>query len=185
MVEIWSSFEKNYEISNKGNIRSIDRFVTRSDTGALVFYKGKLLKQAVNRYGYRTIMVSVENIKKSFNCHRLVAKAFIPNPDSLPEVNHKDGNKQNNNVYNLEWCTSSYNQLHANRTGLRIPLKEDKHHFFTGTVLAYDRLTHEIVAEMKGNLSMKSFGFDFRLVSACILGKRQSHKGCYFIKLDH
>lgn len=67
---------------------------------------------------YKHVVVSVDNKRKSILVHRLVALAFIPNPDNLPCVNHKDGNKHNNNVSNLEWCTRSHNTQHALINGL-------------------------------------------------------------------
>lgn len=82
---------------------------------------GKPLKARKNSQGYLRVSVHKNGQRKRYFCHRLVAKAFIPNPLDKPEVNHKDGNPLNNNLSNLEWVTSSENKLHAYRTGLRKP----------------------------------------------------------------
>lgn len=79
-----------------------------------------------NGHGYKQVFISVEGKRYVRYIHRLVAECFIPNPDGLPEVNHKDGNKANNNADNLEWCTSSYNKLHAIRTGLKKPSERQR-----------------------------------------------------------
>ena len=73
---------------------------------------------------YRVPLTSKEHIKKYYMVHRLVAKAFIENPNNLPEVNHKDGNKENNCVENLEWCDRSYNIRHALEIGLKVTIKD-------------------------------------------------------------
>lgn len=87
-----------------------------SSTGLVINNKtGRLLKPAIHNLGYLRIAMN----KKSFLVHRLVAKAFILNPENLPIVNHKDGIKTNNNVENLEWCTHSENNMHSINTGLR------------------------------------------------------------------
>lgn len=78
----------------------------------------KMLKGSIGEHGYRYYRLSKDNQKKMFYAHRLVAEAFIPNPDNLPVVNHKDGNKQNNNVNNLEWVSYSENIQHAHDTQL-------------------------------------------------------------------
>lgn len=75
----------------------------------------KIIKPSVNKKGY--LQVCLQN-KKSYRIHRLVAELFIPNPDSKPQVNHKDGNKRNNRVYNLKWVTNQENQEHAIVNGL-------------------------------------------------------------------
>lgn len=84
-------FEGLYEVSSHGRVRNIRT--------------GRIFTGGDNGHGYRRI-----NLKgKKYLIHRLVALAFLPNPDNLPEVNHRDENKENNNVENLEWCTASYN----------------------------------------------------------------------------
>ena len=79
---------------------------------------GNALKQRLNRDGYSVVELWKENKKTVYTVHRFVAKAFIPNPDNRPCVNHKDGNKANNKVENLEWVTYSQNTIHAFELGL-------------------------------------------------------------------
>lgn len=108
--EIWKAiegYENLYEISNKGRLRSMDRSIPQQ--GRLQLYKGKLLSTYINNSGYVAIKLSKNNKKRSFLVHRLVAVAFLPNPKQLPYINHKDEDKSNNNIENLEWCTAIYN----------------------------------------------------------------------------
>ena len=88
-------FEGRYEISNTGQIKSVRT--------------GRILKQRLNRNGYCQVDLCKDGAQKTFRVHRLVAYAFIPNPNNLPEVNHKDECKTNNRIDNLEWCTRKYN----------------------------------------------------------------------------
>lgn len=84
------------------------------ETGRIYGKKGKEIKPYDNGYGYLIIDLRDANgEKKHKKVHRLVAKAFIPNPKNLPEINHKDENKKNNRAENLEWCTSSYNKKYG------------------------------------------------------------------------
>ena len=110
MTEIWKPIEgyDNYMVSNLGNVKSIDKY-TKGRNNSKIFKKGKLLKLTPNPKGY--VVVQLWDKQKCFQTgvHRLVAEAFIPNPDNLPQVNHKDENKTNNCVENLEWCTAEYN----------------------------------------------------------------------------
>lgn len=92
-----------YSISNYGNIVNL--------------ISNKTLKREVLKKGYLRVKLSYK-INKKFLLHRLVALIFLPNPNNLPQVNHKDGNKQNNCVNNLEWCSNDYNRLHAINSGL-------------------------------------------------------------------
>lgn len=110
----WGSLKENYvPIKGFENLYGIDE-----DGNIFGYKRNKTVKQRLNKFGYCTIKLCKENKLYYFMVHRLVAQAFIPNPDNLPQVNHKDGNKLNNNVNNLEWCTQSYNMKHAYRLGL-------------------------------------------------------------------
>jgi hypothetical protein len=182
MPEVWVKFKEGYEVSDKGQVRSLDRAIIRSDTKTPVRIYGKLMKPRLHRCGYLVIELSFNNEKERYFVHRLVAMCFIPNPDNKPQVNHKDGNKSNNIVSNLEWVTNSENQKHAVATGLKPIYLAEKAPRFSGEVHAFDK-EGNLVAVLKGNVDMKSKGFDFRLVSACLHGKRKSHRGCTFVKI--
>lgn len=114
------NFENLYEVSNTGLVRSVDRVLTvkgQSDR----FVKGKLLYQHTNKQVcYKQVNLWKDNQGNTLYVHRLVAEAFINNPENKPEVNHIDGNRHNNCVENLEWVTSSENSYHASETGLRV-----------------------------------------------------------------
>ncbi len=106
-------YEDLYEVSNTGLVRSLDR-VDRLNR----FKKGVLKAPCDNGRGYLCVNLKHNGKQTQKTIHRLVAQAFIANPDNLPEVNHKDGNKANNHVNNLEWCTISDNKKHAFKNGL-------------------------------------------------------------------
>ena len=117
MKEIWkdiAGYENLYQVSSFGNIRSKDRTIKRNSnyTGNLPL-KGRLLKPTINNAGYKRVSLCKSGRQKSFFVHRLVATAFIDNPQGLPFVNHKDENKLNNHVSNLEWCTNEYNMSYG------------------------------------------------------------------------
>ena len=104
MCEEWKSIEfcPKYSVSSKGQIAIRGKFVIKT----IAQY---------NCNGYRIVNLKVGGKYKTFRVHRLVAQAFIPNPNSLPQVNHKDENKANNCVENLEWCTALYNNTYGSR----------------------------------------------------------------------
>lgn len=116
-----------YQVSNDGLVRSVDRYVyCEVSPDNLQFLCGKILKQGKSKKGYPIVYLSKDGKQSTRVVHRLVAKAFIPNPNNLPQVNHKDGCKINNHVDNLEWCDNSYNQKHAHDTGLFPAYEETK-----------------------------------------------------------
>jgi len=90
-----------------------------SNTGRVIGKSGKELKPAINQQGYYQVAFHINGVQYNKRVNRLVAECFIPNPENKPEVNHKDGDKRNNHVDNLEWCTKSENQLHAFRNGFK------------------------------------------------------------------
>lgn len=100
-------------------IEGYERKYFISENGDVTNQKGKLIKPYC-RSRYITVTISKNGKMKTHYVHRLVAIAFLPNPKNYPEINHKDGNKHNNNVSNLEWCTSSINKQHAYDTGLKV-----------------------------------------------------------------
>lgn len=105
--EVWGSLPELkglFEVSNLGNVRTV---------------KSKQLRKAqLQKLGYRRISLRVDSELLGYQLHRLVALVHIPNPNDYREINHIDGDKENNNVDNLEWCTRSQNMSHAFRTGL-------------------------------------------------------------------
>ena len=117
-----------YMISNYGNVKSLERDVTRtSKLGNKYEYhiKGRVLKQKTDKDGYKLINLFKDGNGYTLKIHRLVAEAFLPNPENLPIVNHKDCNPANNKVENLEWCTYSYN-ITYNEAGHKRALKTGK-----------------------------------------------------------
>lgn len=131
--EIWKpikGFETAYEISNKGRVKSLSRFTTVKNHQRLV--KSRMIKLNPSDHGYLMFGIRINKFRKAGYVHRIVAETFVPNPKNLPEVNHKDGNKQNNNSENLEWCTHKDNVHHGIRTGLTVNYGENsKNHVLT------------------------------------------------------
>lgn len=112
MQEIWKdieNYEGIYQVSNLGRVRSLNYRNTN---------KIKLLSVHTNTKGYLDAHLAKNGISHHCVIHRLVAKAFISNPNNLPQVNHIDGNKKNNCINNLEWCNNSQNMKHAYKMGM-------------------------------------------------------------------
>lgn len=110
-IEIWKDvkgYEGYYQVSNMGNVKSIDRVNAIGRR-----YKGQRLKLRSDRVGYKDVMLNKDGVSKRYKVHRLVAISFIDNPFNLPQVNHIDEVKDNNAVDNLEWCTDLYNKAHG------------------------------------------------------------------------
>lgn len=120
-MDIWmdiDGYEGYYQISNLDKVRSLERRIKNYPSGTRVM-KAMPIKTRINTTGYLTVDLSKEGDARRYKVHRLKATAFIPNPNNYPEINHMDGNKLNNRLSNLEWCTSSQNRIHAYKEGLK------------------------------------------------------------------
>ena len=116
LIEIWKpvvGYEELYEVSNLGNVRSFDRIINRP-IGAYL-KKGRVLRAGKSRNGYLTVRLVGNEGTSTINVHRLVAQAFLDNPNGYNEVNHLDEDKTNNKANNLEWCTHKYNMNYGTR----------------------------------------------------------------------
>lgn len=115
--EIWREHPEivGIEVSTLGRVRILDRVV--SSEKMTRFIEGRVLKQFDNVNGYLTVNIQTNGKWATKRVNRLVAQAFIPNPNCLPQVNHKDCNRKNNNVENLEWCDNSYNMQYREKFG--------------------------------------------------------------------
>lgn len=120
-MEVWKDikgFEGLYQISNYGNIKSLERtfeYKGKNQFGefkTIKKYKEKIIKQSINGSGYYQVCLHKNCKKKNMLVHRLIAEAFIPNPDNKPTINHIDGNTLNNSLDNLEWATMLEQQIH-------------------------------------------------------------------------
>lgn len=137
VVEIWKDvvgYEGLYQVSNLGRVRSLDKSIeiqTKRNGKTLkpfrAFYKGKILKPTIDPHGYALVQLRNNGDAWFVRVHRLVAMAFLPNPDHKPCINHLDNTRNNNVVTNLEWCTYQENSQYAAKQG-RIKGLLGKHH---------------------------------------------------------
>ena len=105
------------KVSDDGKIYTLDHSYLRKN-GRLDNRKGKQLRPSVDKYGYERVVLTKDGIRKTYSVHKLVALAFIPNPENKTTINHIDGNKRNNNVSNLEWATHKEQKTHEIKNGL-------------------------------------------------------------------
>lgn len=165
MKEVWKDipgYESLYQVSSLGNVRSCEHVCThpKSKTGTCI-RKSRILHQCDDTSGYYRVTIQVNKLRADYNVHRLVAEAFIPNPDNLISVNHKNGNKHDNSIDNLEWMSYSDNTRHAHKTGL------NSHHISIKCIE-----TSEIFSSLSD--ASKAFGCSYETMSAYIQGKRKS-----------
>lgn len=134
MTEIWKDvpqYNEYYQASDMGRIRSKDRIVirTRNTRQHCYLKRGKVLSPTIEGSNYWQVLITVPGVRRHEKVHRLVAFAFMPNPKNKRCVNHKDGNKGNNCISNLEWVTHGENLIHAHKTGLKKPQQLGKSGF--------------------------------------------------------
>lgn len=167
--ELWRpvvGYEGSYIISNYGNIMSLPKQVYRIGRG-VELKPGRLMTQFVNRGGYKFVFLFNSKTNTRFLIHRLVATAFLENKMQSETVNHIDGNKTNNHISNLEWCTRLENIQHAIDTGLINFNRKKIVQLFNGVVVA----EYNSVSEVETN------GFKRPGVSNCLIGARKTYKG--------
>lgn len=150
MEEKWKDipgYEGLYQASNLGNIRSVTRVHRYIKKGKLCFRTrlGHTLSPNINNHGYLYLCLCKNKHRWYAKVHRLVAITFLSNPNNFTDVNHKDGNKKNNIIENLEWCSHSENQKHAIRHGLN--MKPYAAGLYKKAILQINPDTKEVVAE--------------------------------------
>ena len=174
MNEIWKDvvgFEGMYKVSNYGNVISLNW----KGTG-----KTFPLKKYPMENGYENVSLWKNKRTYIFYVHRLVAEAFIPNLEGKDCINHKDSNRRNNNVENLEWCTKKENAVHASKNH-RLNGKKGIAKSLSGKkVKMIDKHTNEVVAVFEDVMEARAFVGDNKKSShiyCCLLGHRKTHKG--------
>ncbi len=153
---MWKTVAPDYEISTSGEVRSWK------------WGEPKILTPVPDRKGYLYVCLHIDGKQKNCSIHRLVAQAFIPNPDGKPEVNHLNGIKTDNRVENLEWCTRSENMRHAYTTGLNPNAK------LTNEQVIYIRDNPD---NLTGKTLAAKFGVDAMTISEIQRGKRYKNAG--------
>jgi hypothetical protein len=144
--EIWKDvlgYEEIYQVSNLGNVKSLQRLIRLGYRPRIK--KETILKNSIEFYGYYVVNLCKNLKHKKTKVHRIVAEAFIPNPENKPQINHKNGIKTDNCVENLEWCTNQENAIHANKNNLISRQKGSSSH--------KSKLTEKQVLEIR-NLSV-------------------------------
>jgi hypothetical protein len=162
MEEIWKNiegYENLYQVSNIGRVKSLGNGSSNNS-------KERFLKSTKNTCGYLFVILYKEGKGKSHKVHRLVAQAFLPNHNNLPQVNHKDEDKTNNRVENLEWCDAKYNNNYGSRTEKR-----------RKPILQFTK-NNEFVRRWDSIIEVeKELGFKHSNISKCCKGKNKSVGG--------
>lgn len=168
-MEEWrpiKGYEGIYEVSNLGNIRSLDRYMYSKRWNGNRLIKGHILKPTKSHNGYLRIeLTDKEDERKKHPVHRLVAQAFIDNPNNLPQINHKDEIRDNNNADNLEWCDAKYNVNYGHCIEKHF-VKVNQYTLDGVFIKTYNSLTEA-----------SKEGFNLSCISNCINNRLNSHKG--------
>ena len=179
--EVWKDIEKYeglYQVSNIGRVRSLDRLKATRNRHKIIQakIKGQLLKPSINGDGYYQVTLSKNDEHLITRIHRLVAQTFIPNKDNKTQVNHINGNKLDNRVENLEWCTCKENILHAVAYNLMKPVKEEEH-YYAKKVGKYDKNNN--LLEVYGTIEKAGVNNKIRpnAIVNCLKGRSKTSGG--------
>ena len=183
-MEQWKQikgYEGRYEVSNCGNVRSLICYSTKRKE-YMLRKQPRLLRQNTTHDGYKRVGLSKEGKMKHITVHRLVAIAFIPNPDNAPAVNHKDEDITNNHVSNLEWCTNKYNSNYGT-LGKRISERLSKHHHLAKSVVQMSLDGKDIAIYSSTREAARNIGIRCECITRCCKGKYK-HAGGYKWRYD-
>lgn len=192
MIEVWrdiNGYESYYQVSNLGRVRSLDKM--QNYNGSVRIHEGRVLKPSSDGKGYYIVSLSKNNKAVTKTIHRLVALAFMPNPNNLPHINHKDECKTNNFVFinndgtineeksNLEWCTASYNVNYGNAAVER-GLKQRNDRNKSKLTAAYTTDGYLIDVYQSAREASRRTGVPQTLIYKCCRGENKSAKGFIF-----
>ena len=172
MTEEWrdiEGYEGLYQVSNTGKVKSLERTIW-TGRGCYHTLPERILKADKWGGGYYQVTLFKDGKRDRYKVHRLVAKAFIPNPDNLPCINHKDENKKNNCVQNLEWCTYKYNSNYGTSMERSVSKRRK-------AVIGINIATGNILKFKSMSEAGRYFGGSNGAVSRCCQGKIKSYKG--------
>lgn len=160
-AELWKKhpYIDKIEVSSFGRVRSV---------------KGHYYKNNNDKDGYLTVGFRVNGKRVNKKVHRLIAEAFVPNPNTLPQINHKDSDRTNNNVSNLEWCTASYNRQYCEKYGISQGMP----------VLAINLSTMEVSQFRSQHEAGRVLGVEPTNISSVIKGKIKQTGGFWFVNAD-
>lgn len=173
-----------YEVSTHGNIKSVPR-ILESDlcVQKIRSWTGRILKPYKNIHGYLTVtIITTDGYQRNTLIHRLVASAFIPNPENKPCVNHMDGIRSNNNLENLEWVTHSENARHSFSVLGRKPTRVvgiDSIPAKPVVLVGYPKTEIEVISPSITAMA-NYFGFGHNGIRAACDGKKPNHRGLEF-----
>lgn len=182
--EVWKDikdYEGLYKISNYGRVKSVCRaipFINKNGIKSQISFKEKIKSQGDNGHGYCKVELSKNNKITNKYVHILVAEAFIPNPLDLPSINHKDENKQNNYIANLEWCTQLYNNMYG--TAKERMKKKRLKNGSNRAIDMYD-LDGNLLKHYDTAYHIERDGLSRRGVYNVCYGRARSYKGCVFV----
>lgn len=160
-----------------GEVRTIDHYTEGKDRKRR-FIKGHVLKQYADRHGYMQVYPYVNGKHVKLQTHRIVATCFLPNPDNLPEVNHKDNNRKNNSVSNLEWCTPQYNTAYREKYGKSAAEVSGR------PVFAVDLKTLEVLHFESQHEAARQLGVSVGNICDVLKGRRKQTHGFWFCYTD-
>ena len=177
--EIWKAHPDipGIEVSTLGRVRTLNKVVPCRGNGTRLV-KGRVLKQYDDKGGYLKTSIPINGKWTTKAVHRLVAQAFIPNHDGLPEINHKDNDRTNNNVENLEWCTREYNVAYREKYG-----KPAKDFVPKSPVYAVNLKTLEVLHFSSQHEAGRALGVYVQNINKVVKGNR-SYAGGYYFKED-
>lgn len=165
------------EVSTFGNVRILDMVI--SSEKMTRFTKGRVLKQQLKPNGYLRVGISINGKRVDKYVHRLVAQTFIKNTDNLPEINHKDGDRTNNNVSNLEWCSHSYNIQYRDKCGHTAKNNAPK-----SPVFAVNLTTLEVSRYPSQHEAGRALGVNQSSIFRVIKGNQKQAGGYWFVNDD-